>query len=162
MADQQKKKLTPVQQQYQELAKQHEPKRPIFSNCLRAFLVGGLICAIGQVLMMYFTDRLGMPEAKASSVTIASLIFLSILLTSLGIYDKIGQWAGAGSAVPITGFANSMSSSAIEHRSEGVVLGISGKMFELAGSVIVFGAVSAVVVALMHLLFNPTITMTGG
>jgi stage V sporulation protein AC len=84
------------------------------------------------------------------------LIIISVILTSMGVYDKIAQWAGAGSAVPVTGFANSMASAAIEHRSEGLVLGVGGKMFELAGPVIVFGTVAAFIVGVLHLLFNPS------
>lgn len=86
------------------------------------------------------------------------MIILSVILTGFGVYDKIGQWAGAGSAVPVTYFANAMASSAIEHRSEGLVLGVGGKMFKLAGPVIVFGVVAAFIVGILHFLFNPNAT----
>jgi stage V sporulation protein AC len=150
-----KKKFTPVQREYQELAKKHEPKRPIFINCLKAFLVGGIICIMGQAVQEMFVHWAGFDEKKASNPTVAVMIILSVILTSLGVYDKIAQWAGAGSAVPVTGFANTMSSAAIEHRSEGLVLGVGGKMFKIAGPVIVFGVVAAFVVGLVHLIFNP-------
>lgn len=150
-----KKKFTPVQQEYQELAKKHEPKRPILINCLKAFLVGGLICIIGQAVEEMFIHWAGFDEKKASNPTVAVMIILSIVLTSLGVYDKIAQWAGAGTAVPVTGFANTMSSAAIEHRSEGLVLGVGGKMFKISGPVIVFGVVAAFVVGIVHLIFNP-------
>ncbi|WP_044640930.1 stage V sporulation protein AC [Risungbinella massiliensis] len=161
MADNQKKKLTPVQQQYQELAKRHEPPRPVLANCIRAFIAGGTICLIGQIIQMMYKTWLHFPKEKANTATVATLILLSVILTCFGVYDKIGQWAGAGSAVPVTGFANSMASSAIEHRSEGMVLGVGGKMFELAGSVIVFGTVAAFIIAFLHLLFNPIMTPGG-
>lgn len=156
MANNKMKKATPVQQEYQELAKKIEPKRPVFKNCFRAFLVGGLICVVGQAIQEMFVHWVGFDEKKASDPTVAVLILLSVLLTSLGVYDKLAQWAGAGSAVPVTGFANSMASAAIEHRSEGVVLGVGGKMFKLAGPVIVFGTVAAFFVGLLTLIFNGT------
>lgn len=154
MADTKKKKLTPIQQQYQELAKKREPRRPVLKNCLRAFASGGLICLLGQAIQQMFIHWGGFDEKKASDPTVAVLIFISVVLTSMGVYDKIAQWAGAGSAVPVTGFANTMASSAIEHRSEGLVLGVGAKMFKLAGPVIVFGVVSAFVIGILHWLFG--------
>lgn len=153
MANNQKKNLTPVQQEYKKLAQKREPKRPVFKNCLRAFVVGGTICLIGQAIQQMFIQWGGFDEKKAGNPTVAVLILLSVILTSLGVYDKIAQWAGAGSAVPVTGFANSMVSAAIEHRSEGFVLGVGGKMFKLAGPVIVFGTVAAFFVGIVHWLF---------
>ncbi|MFC7441284.1 stage V sporulation protein AC [Laceyella putida] len=161
MADKQKKNLTPVQQEYKELANRHEPKRPVVKNSIRAFIAGGGICIVGQALQDMYMKGFGMKEDQSATATVASLILISVILTSIGVYDKLGQWAGAGSAVPVTGFANSMASAAIEHRAEGVVLGVGGKMFKLAGAVIVFGAVAAFVVGLLHLLFNPNITGGG-
>lgn len=150
-----KKKLTPVQQEYQELAKKREPARPIFKNCIKAFLVGGAICLLGQCIQEMFVHWAGFTEKKASDPTVAVLIIISVILTSLGVYDKIAQWAGAGSAVPVTGFANSMASAALEHRSEGLVLGVGGKMFKIAGPVIVFGTVAAFIIGILHWIFNP-------
>jgi stage V sporulation protein AC len=155
--NQKKKKLTPVQQEYKKLAKEIEPPRPILKNCIRAFIAGGTICFIGQIIQRMFVTFGGFDEKKAGDPTVAVLIILSVILTSLGVYDKLGQWAGAGSAVPVTGFANSMASAAIEHRTEGMVLGVGGKMFKLAGPVIVFGTVAAFVIGILHLLFNPAI-----
>jgi stage V sporulation protein AC len=155
MSNSKNKKLTPVQQDYKKIAKAHEPPRPLLKNCFRAFIAGGIICVIGQVIQEMFVHWAGFDEKKASSPTVAVLIILSVILTSLGVYDKIAQWAGAGTAVPVTGFANSMASAAIEHRSEGVVLGVGGKMFKIAGPVIVFGTVAAFFVAILHLIFNP-------
>jgi stage V sporulation protein AC len=155
MANTKTKKLTPVQQEYKELAKKREPARPVYKNCLRAFIAGGAICLIGQCIQEMFVHWYGFDEKKASNPTVAVLILISVILTSFGVYDKIAQWAGAGSAVPVTGFANSMASAAIEHRSEGLVLGVGGKMFKLAGPVIVFGTVAAFIVGILHLIFNP-------
>ncbi len=156
MADNKKKKLTPVQQEYKELAQKREPARPVAKNCVRAFISGGAICLIGQCIQEMFVHWGGFDEKKAGNPTVAILILISVILTSLGVYDKISQWAGAGSAVPVTGFANSMASAAIEHRSEGLVLGVGGKMFKLAGPVIVFGTVAAFIIGLLHLIFNPS------
>ena len=147
MSNKKKKKLTPIQLQYDELVKDKEPKRPILKNCIRAFVVGGIICTIGQCLQLFFITYLNFNEKTAVSPTLIVLIFVSALLTGLGIYDHIGQWAGAGTGVPITGFANSIASAAIEHRSEGYVLGVAGNMFRLAGAIIVYGVFSAFVVA---------------
>ena len=134
---------------YEKLTKKHIPKRPVLGNVIRAFLVGGLICLIGQFLNQFFIAYFGFDEKTAGNPTVAVLVFIATLLTGLGVYDSIGQWAGAGSAVPVTGFANAMASAAIEHRSEGLVLGVGGQMFKVAGPVIVFGTVAAFVVALV-------------
>ncbi|SDC68206.1 stage V sporulation protein AC [Paenibacillus sp. UNCCL117] len=144
------KKLTWTQQEYQEFAKQREPARPVFRNCLRAFLVGGVICIIGQLIKEGFMHWFDFDKKTAGDPTVAVLIFISVLLTSFGVYDKLAQWAGAGSAVPVTGFANSVCSAALEHKSEGYVLGVGGNMFKLAGSVIVFGVVAAFIVGMVH------------
>lgn len=152
MADKKKKKLTPVQQEYQELATRIEPKRPLLKNCIRAFVSGGLICVLGQIIEEMFVKWGGFDHKTAGSPTVAVLILISVVLTSCGVYDKIAQWAGAGTAVPVTGFANSMSSSAIEHRAEGLVLGTGASMFQLAGSVIVYGVVAAFIVGIVHII----------
>ncbi|MDK2799795.1 MAG: stage sporulation protein [Clostridiales bacterium] len=158
MSSKKNKKLTPTQQQYQAFAKAREPKRPVLTNCIKAFFVGGIICTIGQVLQLMFVKYFNFTEVTAGNPTAAVLIIISVLLTSLGVYDHIGQWAGAGTAVPVTGFANTMASAAIEHRSEGYVLGVGGNMFKLSGSVIVYGVFSAFVVALIKI----TIKALGG
>lgn len=147
MSNMKKKKLTPTEQKYDELVKSIEPKRPILKNCVKAFFVGGIICSIGQGLQLVFITYFNFNEKTSVGPTLVVLIFAAALLTGLGIYDHLGQWAGAGSAVPITGFANSIASASIEHRSEGFVLGVAGNMFRLAGAIIVFGVFSAFVVA---------------
>lgn len=161
MANNQKKKLTPAQLEYQKLAKQTEPKPKVLQNCVRAFLVGGLICLIGQCIQTAFIEWLDWDKKDAGNPTVAILILISVFLTGIGVYDKIAQWAGAGTAVPVTGFANSMASAAIEHRSEGLVLGVGGKMFKLAGPVIVFGVVAAFFVGLVYLAFHPELAKGG-
>lgn len=158
MSNMKKKKLTPVQQEYQAFAKDREPPRPVLLNCLKAFLVGGLICLLGQFIQSFFLWNFDFTEKTAGDPTTAIMILLSVLLTGLGIYDHIAQWAGAGTAVPVTGFANSIASAAIEHRTEGYVLGVGGKMFKLAGSVIVFGVFAAFVVVLI----KTVLSMLGG
>ncbi len=147
------KNVTPAQEKYQKLAKKHEIKRPIVKNCIFAFLVGGLICIIGQVFQTVFYVYFDFTERTAGNPTVATLIFLAVLLTGFGVYDRFAQFAGAGTAVPVTGFANSIASAAIEHRTEGYVLGVGGNMFKLAGSVIVFGTVAAFIIALIKTAF---------
>lgn len=157
MSNNKKKKLTPAQQEYKELAQKREPKRPVFKNCIRAFLAGGTICLIGQGVQEAFVRWGGFDQKSAGNPTVAVMIILSTILTIIGVYDKVAQWAGAGTAVPVTGFANTMASSALEHKCEGMVLGVGGKMFELAGPVIVFGTTAAFIIGILHWLFNPGI-----
>ncbi len=139
---------------YQQRAAKYQPKRNVALNSMRAFWVGGTICLMGQAIQNFYIHVFHFSKQDAGNPTVATLIFLSVLLTGLGVYDNIGQYAGAGSAVPVTGFANSIASAAIEHRSEGYVLGVSGNMFKLAGSVIVFGVVSAFVAGLIKSLLG--------
>lgn len=142
------------QEEYKKQAAKFQPKRNVWLNCIRAFWVGGTICLIGQFIQKFYMTFFDFTEKTAGNPTVATLIFISILLTGLGIYDNIGQYAGAGSAVPVTGFANSIASAAIEHRSEGLVLGVGGNMFKLAGSVIVFGVVAAFIAGLIKSIFG--------
>lgn len=130
-----------------------EPKRKIGTNMFQAFISGGTICLIAQVIIEFF-NNMGLDEKMAGNLGITIIVFLGALLTGLGIYDKIGQFAGAGSIIPISGFANSMTSSAMESKSEGLVLGIITNTFKLAGSVIVVGVVSAYVVGTIIYLFE--------
>src|SRR5690625_2121150 len=154
MANEKKKNLTPVQQEYQKLQKATETKRPIFKNCLKAFLVGGFICLIGQFIQTFMIYQFDFTDQTAGNPTIAILIFISMLLTGFGVYDRIGQFAGAGSAVPVTGFGNAVISSAIEHRTEGFVLGVGSSMLKLAGPVIVYGVFSAFVIAIIKTIIT--------
>jgi len=154
MSSKKKKKLTPTQLEYQEFAQAREPKRPIVLNCFKAFLVGGLICVIGQGIQMFFVTYFHFSQESAGNPTVAVLIILTVLLTGFGVFDHIAQWAGAGTIIPVTGFANTIASAAIEHRSEGYVLGVGGNMFKLAGPVIVYGVFSAFVVSIVIIIFR--------
>lgn len=139
---------------YQQLVKKHRPARSIVVNTIRAFIIGGLICDIGQVVQTLFIVYGHFKPTDAGNPTVAVMIFLSAVFTALGIYDRFAAWAGAGSAVPVTGFANTMTSAAMEHRSEGWVAGVGGNMFKLAGPVIVFGVVSAFFVSLIRYIIT--------
>ncbi|WP_456271782.1 stage V sporulation protein AC [Bacillus sp. AK031] len=147
-----KKQKTSQQKQYEKLEQKHETKRPVLINCIKAFFVGGFICMIGQVVTYFYIYFFNFTEQTAGNPTVATMVFFSMLLTGFGIYDHIGQFAGAGSAVPVTGFGNAVISAAIEHRTEGLVLGVGGNIFKLAGSVIVFGVFSAFIIALIKTL----------
>lgn len=154
MANQQKKNLTPTMQEYLKFQKDREPKRPVVKNCLKAFLIGGFICLIGQFIQTFFMTYFPFTEKTAGDPTVAVLIFISMLLTGFGVYDRIAQFSGAGTAVPVTGFGNAIVSAAIEHRTEGFVLGTASNMFKLAGSVIVFGVFSAFVIATIKIILT--------
>ena len=143
---------------YQKYVDKKSPNSPILKNCFNAFWVGGLICVIGQLIYDYFIFRNFSTELAGTIVSI-SLIFLSAFLTGLNIFNKIGKFAGAGSLVPITGFANSIVSPAMEYKSEGYVMGVGGKMFTVAGPVLVFGISASIIVGIVYLIFN-TQTMT--
>ncbi|KAA0565298.1 stage V sporulation protein AC [Bacillus sp. CH30_1T] len=140
---------TPEQKKYEQLEKQYETKRPLLKNVLKAFFVGGFFCLVGQGITYIFIYFFNFTEQTAGNPTVATMVFISMLLTGFGVYDHIGQFAGAGSAVPVTGFGNSVIAAAIEHKTEGYVLGVGGNIFKLAGSVIVFGVFSAFIVALI-------------
>jgi len=148
------KKMNMSPQEYQSFAKTKVPKTNLFINCLKAFLIGGTICCFGQAITDMYIHVFNFSKEDAGDPTVATLIFIAVLLTSLGVYDKFGQFAGAGSAVPVTGFANSMCSAALEYRSEGLVLGVGSNMFKLAGSVIVFGTVAAFLVGIAYMVLG--------
>ena len=137
---------------YQNYVDQKSPNSPILKNCFNAFWVGGLICSIGQIIMDFCKYK-GMDEVASSTVVSITLIAIAAILTGLNIFNKIGKFAGAGSLVPITGFANSIVSPAIEYKSEGYVMGVGGKMFTVAGPVLVFGISSSVIIGIIAALF---------
>ncbi|SHM89183.1 stage V sporulation protein AC [Gracilibacillus kekensis] len=139
---------------YKDYEKTIEPKRPLLKNCIKAFLVGGFICVIGQAISTFYMYFFSFTEQTVGNPTVATLIFITMLLTGFGYYDRIAQFAGAGTAVPVTGFGNAVISAAIEHRTEGFVQGVGGNMFKLAGSVILFGVFSAFIVALIKTIFS--------
>jgi len=137
------------EKKYAKLEKEISPKTPLMRNIIFAFLTGGTICLVGQFVSLFYMTYFDFTQRTASNPTVATMIFFAMLLTGFGIYKKIAQFGGAGSAVPITGFGNAVISAAIEHKTEGYVLGVGGNMFKLAGSVILFGVFSAFVVALI-------------
>ncbi len=128
-------------------------KSPLGKDLLRSFLVGGLICVIGQLILNGFT-ALDLSEQDAAAATSVSLVFLSAVLTGLSVYDDIAKFAGAGTLVPITGFANAVVSPAIEFKAEGFVTGMAAKMFIIAGPVIVYGTVASVLYGLILVIFG--------
>lgn len=142
-----------TKQEYSDYVDQKSPNSPILKNCFNAFWVGGLICSIGQIIMD-FCEYQGMDQTSASTVVSIILIAISAILTGLNVFNKIGKFAGAGSLVPITGFANSIVSPAIEYKSEGYVMGVGGKMFTVAGPVLVFGISASVIIGIIATFFQ--------
>lgn len=138
-------------EEYQQLVQENLPPRPIVKNMLWAFFVGGLICTIGQVVLT-IAQSYERTKNEAAAVTLAAMILLGTILTALGVYDEIAEKAGAGAAVPITGFANTVTSAAMDFRREGFLLGMGSKMFIIAGPVIVYGILSGFIVALIKSL----------
>ncbi len=140
-------------QEYQKLVQQNSPPRPLVRNMLWAFFVGGVICTVGQVVLNIATSTEN-TKAEASAVTLAVMILIGTLLTAFGVYDELAEKGGAGAAIPITGFANTVTSAAMEFRREGILLGMGAKMFVIAGPVIVFGILSGFLVTLLKVLFQ--------
>ena len=143
--------ITP--EQYKTLTKQFSPKPTIIKNVVRAFVVGGIICSIGQFIINIYVT-LGMPRIEASAAATATMVFIGAFLTGIGIYDDIGKFGGAGSIVPITGFANSIVSPAMEFKREGYVLGVGAKLFTVAGPVLVYGISTSIVVGIVYFLLH--------
>ena len=140
---------------YQDFVNKKSPNSPIIKNCFNAFWVGGLICSIGQIIMSICKSR-GISQEISGTIVSIILIALSAFLTGLNIFNKIGKFAGAGSLVPITGFANSIVAPSIEYKSEGYIMGVGGKMFTVAGPVLVFGISASIIVGIIYLIFNTT------
>ena len=132
-------------QTYARFADAHAPRSPILKNCLFAFLVGGTICTLGQILRDVFQNVCSFDEETAGTLTSGSLILIAVVLTALGTFDKIAKHAGAGTLVPITGFANAVVSPAIDSRAEGLVLGVGAKIFTVAGPVLLYGTLAGFV-----------------
>ena len=138
-----------TEREYSKLIKDMEPKSPLWKDCLNAFWIGGLICTIGQLIMNGYS-MLGLDEVNAGAATSMTLVALSALLTGLSLYDNIAKYAGAGTLVPITGFANAIAAPAVEFKTEGFILGVGAKMFTIAGPVIVYGVSASVVYGLIY------------
>jgi len=139
-------------QTYKKMVEKASPGSPLGLNCLKAFFVGGAICAFGQFLHVIF-ENAGASKDSAGAYVAISLIFLAVFLTGIGKFDNIVKFAGAGAAVPITGFANAMAAPAIEFKKEGYVFGVGAKMFIIAGPVIVYGTLASMVVGLVYYIF---------
>ena len=140
-------------QQYQELVKSVTPKSKLFTDCIKAFISGGIICAIGEGILTAFT-KYGLSETDAALANSIILILSAVILTGLGLYNKLGKVCGAGTIVPITGFANSVASPSIEYKKEGLVFGVGAKMFVVAGPVIVYGTVTSMLVGLIYYILG--------
>ena len=143
--------MKPIQskEEYQSYVDDKTPNSPILKNCFNAFWVGGVICSIGQIIFEVCQMR-GIDETNSYTIVSMLLIFCSAFLTALNIFNKIGKFAGAGSLIPITGFAHSMQSAALDSKSEGLIYGIGSNAFKLSGSVILYGLVSAAILALIR------------
>lgn len=140
-------------EEYKSYAEQHQPRSRFGANMLKAFAVGGLICCVGQLISDLFTGA-GLDSDSAAAATSISLVFLGAVLTGLGIYDKLAKFAGGGTLVPITGFANSVVAPALEFKTEGLITGTAAKMFIISGPVIVYGIAASVVYGLILCLIG--------
>jgi stage V sporulation protein AC len=138
-----------TEREYGKLVKEMSPKSPIWKDCLFAFLIGGLICTIGQLIMNAY-GAAGLDKTDAGTATSMTLVAISALLTGLSLYDNVAKHAGAGTLVPITGFANAIAAPAVEFKTEGFILGVGAKMFTIAGPVIVYGVSASVVYGLIY------------
>lgn len=140
-------------QQYQEMLEKKSPNSPLWLDCLKAFIIGGLICAAGQGVIDFYKSR-GLSVEDCAAATSITMVFFGALLTCLHLYEKIAKHAGAGTIVPITGFANAIVSPAMEFKSEGLVLGLGAKLFAIAGPVLVYGISASVLYGLVLLLMG--------
>lgn len=142
-----------TEKEYAKLVEEMSPKSPMGKDCVTAFVVGGIICTIGQFFMNYYTS-LGLDKDNAGTAASMTLVALSALLTGLSLYDNLAKHAGAGTLVPITGFANSIAAPAIEFKTEGFILGVGAKMFTIAGPVIVYGLSASVVYGFIYWIWT--------
>ncbi len=147
-----------TEKDYQDFVDKKSPNSPILKNCFNSFWVGGLICSIGQIIMDFCMYK-GLDKEFSGTIVSIILIGISAFLTGLNIFNKIGKFAGAGSLIPITGFANSIVAPAMEYKSEGYVMGVGAKMFTVAGPVLVYGISTAIIVGIVYLLFNSPATL---
>lgn len=145
-----KKKLPYDAAAYRQRVNERAPKSRTLLMCFRAFWTGGLICCVGQAVHDLMNHFLPLTQAELSAATAIIMVFFGALLTGIGVYDRIGAYAGAGSVVPITGFANSVVAPAIEFKPEGLVMGVAARMFNLAGPVLVYGISTSIVVGIIY------------
>lgn len=142
-----------IAQEYKDMVNKHNPTSNILKDCVLAFVIGGLICVVGQFVMNTFL-ALGVPEDDVGLYVASIMVFLGAFLTGIGVYDSMGKYAGAGTIVPITGFANSIVSPAMEFKREGYVFGVGAKMFVIAGPILVYGISSSIIVGLLYYVFK--------
>ena len=135
---------------YKKYARAHAPKSPILKNCVKAFLIGGGICVIGQALLDVYTKLCTLPKEDASALVSVSLIFIAIFMTAIGVFDRLAKHAGAGTLVPITGFANAVASPAIDARAEGLIIGVGAKIFTVAGPVLLYGTLAGTIYGVFY------------
>ena len=147
-----------TEKEYGKLVADLSPKSPMGMDCVKAFIVGGLICTLGQVFLNWY-GKLGLEKDMASAAASMTLVAISALLTGLSLYDNLAKHAGAGTLVPITGFANAIAAPAVEFKTEGMILGTAAKMFTIAGPVIVYGVSASVVYGLVYWIYQ---MVTGG
>lgn len=140
-------------EEYGEYVMERQKKSPVFKNCIRAFFIGGAICSLGQALLELY-QILGLEKSDAYGVVSITLIFISVILTGIGVFDTIARVAGAGTLVPITGFANSVASPAIDTKSEGLILGVGAKIFSISGPVILFGTLSGSIYGVIYYIIQ--------
>ncbi len=138
--------------EYNDYVESKAPKSPLLKDCFNAFLVGGLICSLGQIIFEFCKFK-GLDQVTSNTIVSITLIGLAAFLTAINVFNKIGKFAGAGSLVPITGFANSIVSPAIEYKSEGYIMGVGAKMFTVAGPVLVFGISASVILGIIYCFF---------
>ena len=138
-----------TEREYGRLVKEMSPQSPMWKDCLAAFIIGGLICTLGQCFMNLYA-KIGLDKEMAGTAASMTLVGISAFLTGLSLYDNIAKHAGAGTLVPITGFANSIAAPAVEFKTEGFILGVGAKMFTIAGPVIVYGVSASVVYGLVY------------
>lgn len=140
--------------QYKKYAAARAPKSPIVSDCLRAFLVGGAICAFAEGLCKLYGSSFNLVKDDAATLTSVTLVFLAVLTTAMGFFDRIARFAGAGTLVPITGFANAVASPAIDSRDEGLVLGVGAKIFTVAGPVLLYGTIAGALYGVIYFVWK--------
>ena len=141
-------------QEFEQYVKEVTPTHNLWLQMCKAFLVGGIICTIGQFILNMATNQYGLDKQSAGSWCSLILVLVAVILTGLNLYPRIAKWGGAGALVPITGFANSIAAPAVEFRTEGFVLGVAAKMFQIAGPVIVYGAAASVVYGVIYWIWT--------
>ena len=141
-------------QVYKKYADAHAPKTPCLKNCLLAFIIGGGLCAFGEILGIIYKKYLHLAKDDAGLLVSVTLVLIAVVLTGFGVFDRIAKYAGAGTLVPITGFANSVASSAIDSRSEGYVLGVGAKIFTVAGPVLLYGTAAGALWGVVYCIFG--------